>query len=115
MNGRTITVVPVADLRPPVIEQLDQAKVQDLKHEWGSIWRTRLWFPAFGWAGYTFRYPYRGALNSYRAEIRYACWFKSGWFLRKPDNVVVRGPLGDAESDEARTASPSGQYSRSSK
>ena len=93
MNGRDITVVPVADNQPPTIEKIDSTKVRDLKHESGSIWRTRLWeFRQPGLATYTFRYPYRGELSSYKAEIRYEWGIRPGWILREPNFVNVLGP-----------------------
>jgi hypothetical protein len=92
-DGRNITVVPAGDNRPPTIEQVDSAKVRDLVHESGSIWRTRLWeFRQPGLATYTFRYPYRGDLNSYKADIRYEWGIRPGWILRELEFVNITGP-----------------------
>lgn len=93
MNGRDITVVPVADNQPPTVERIDSTKIRNLKHESGTIWRTRIWvFRQPGLATYTFRYPYRGELNSYKAEIRYDWGIRPGWILREPQFIGVLGP-----------------------
>jgi hypothetical protein len=103
LNGHDITVVPVADYRPPKVEKVDSAKIRDLKHESGTIWRTRIWvFRQPGLATYTFRYPYRGELNSYKADIRYDWGIRPGWILREPQFVNILG-----------TENAGNQYSRS--
>jgi hypothetical protein len=102
MRDQTITVVPVADFKPPVAEPIDPAKVRDLKHETGGIFFTQLnpfGFPRYGLAIYTFRYPYRGEMNWYGLEVKYRWWPRPGWVLRQPEIVTILGPL-----DESRLA-----------
>jgi len=102
MRDQTITVVPVADFKPPVAEPIDPAKVRDLKHETGGIFFTQLnpfGCPRYGLGIYTFRYPYRGEMNWYGLEVKYRWWPRPGWVLRQPEIVTILGPL-----DESRLA-----------
>ena len=91
MSGREIIVVPVADYQPPVTEPLDPARVQDLRHMYGAIYR-RFWFPHYGVANYTFRYPYRDKMNSYSVRVHYDWSTRPGWVLRTPQDVTIIGP-----------------------
>jgi hypothetical protein len=118
MNERTITVVPVADFKPPVVEQIDPAKVRDLKHESGDIfsWQLGLFgLPRYGFAIYTFRYPYRGEMNLYELDVKYRWWPRPGWFPSKPESISVSGPIDEVRLTALRKNSYSflGQYSRS--
>jgi hypothetical protein len=91
MSGHDIIVVPVADYQPPVTEPLDPAKVQDLTHVYGAIYR-RFWFPHYGVADYSFRYPYRNKTNVYSARVRYDWSIRPGWIARTPESVTIVGP-----------------------
>lgn len=91
MSGHEIIVAPVADFQPPLIERLDPGKVQDLRHVSGSTYR-RFWFPHYGVADYSFRYPYRDKVNSYSARIRYDWSIRPGWVLRELQDVAIVGP-----------------------
>lgn len=95
MRDQTITLVPVGDYKPPVVEPIDPSKVRDLKHEDGSIWSWQLaWLglPAYGLATYSFRYPHRGEMNLYKVEIKYRWWPTFGSFRREVESVGIVGP-----------------------
>ena len=98
LNGTTIMLERGDDSEHFVFDRVESSKIQKLKHVDGTIYRTSFWTaPSSAVAVYSFMYPCKGSLQTYRANLRYSWSVRFLGVKRERISAGVVGPLDKTE------------------